>query len=404
MLIVQKFGGSSVADAARIKNVASIIAENYLYGHEVVVVLSAQGDTTDDLLAKAAELNASPSKRELDMLLATGEQQSIALMAMCLESMGLPVVSLTAWQVGLTTNTTYGSARIRRVDTERLRRELDKKRIVLVAGFQGINKFDDYTTLGRGGSDTTAVALAAALHADRCQIYTDVEGVYTADPRKVSGARKLEEITYDEMLELASMGAQVLMNRSVQLAKRYGVELEVLSSLVRKPGTKVKEAVKRMEEMKITGIAKDDDVARLTVRQVSDKPGSAFRVLNAVARAGINVDMIIQAAGRAGSGTNDISFSVAEDEAQAAYDALEAHKEAIGYDHVSVDTDIAKISVVGAAMMSSIGIAALVFEALNDEHINIQMINTSEIKISIVIDAASADRAVAAIHRRIFES
>ena len=393
-----------MADAARIKNVASIIAENYLYGHEVVVVLSAQGDTTDDLLAKAAELNSNPSKRELDMLLATGEQQSIALMAMCLESMGLPVVSLTAWQVGLTTNTAYGSARIRRVDTERLRRELDKKRIVLVAGFQGINKFDDYTTLGRGGSDTTAVALAAALHADRCQIYTDVEGVYTADPRKVSGAKKLEEITYDEMLELASMGAQVLMNRSVQLAKRYGVELEVLSSLVRKPGTKVKEAVKRMEEMKITGIAKDDDVARLTVRQVSDKPGSAFRVLNAVARAGINVDMIIQAAGRAGSGTNDISFVVAQNEADAAYKALEEHKDAIGFDHVSVDSNIAKISVVGAAMMSSIGIAALVFEALNDEHINIQMINTSEIKISCVIDAASADRAVAAIHRKIFES
>ncbi len=402
MLIVQKFGGSSVANAERIRNVAGIIAESFLYGHEVVVVLSAQGDTTDELLDKAAEINPAPSKRELDMLLATGEQQSIALMAMCLEGMGLPVVSLTGWQVGIHTDANYGTARIRRVDSERLRRELDKKRIVLVAGFQGVNKFDDYTTLGRGGSDTTAVALAAALHADKCQIFTDVEGVYTADPRKVPAARKLEEITYDEMLELASMGAQVLMNRSVQLAKRYGVELEVLSSLVRAPGTKVKEVSKNMEEMKITGIAKDEKVARVTVAQVADRPGSAFRVLNAVAKAGINVDMIIQANGR--DETNDISFVVAESDADAAAKALQERQSALGFDHVSLDKDIAKVSVVGAGMMSSVGIASLVFEALNDEHINIQMINTSEVKISCVIDATSADRAVAAIHRKFFET
>ena len=402
MLIVQKFGGSSVADAGRIRNVAAIIAESYLEGHEMVVVLSAQGDTTDDLLEKAAELNAAPSKRELDMLLATGEQQSIALMAMALEAMGLPVVSLTGWQAGVRTNTDYSAARINRIHTERLRRELDKKRIVLVAGFQGVNKFDDYTTLGRGGSDTTAVALAAALHADKCQIFTDVQGVYTADPRKVPGARKLDEITYDEMLELASMGAQVLMNRSVQLAKRYGVELEVLSSLVRAPGTKVKEVSRSMEEMKITGIAKDDNVARVTVMQVADRPGSAFRVLNAVARAGINVDMIIQANGR--DGTNDMSFVVAQADAEAAEKVLRQRQPAIGFADISVDKGIAKVSVVGAGMMSSVGIASLVFEALNDEHINIQMINTSEIKISCVIDAASADRAVAAIHRKFFES
>ena len=402
MLIVQKFGGSSVADAARIRNVAGIIAETFLEGNETVVVLSAQGDTTDDLLEKAAEINPDPSKRELDMLLSTGEQQSIALMAMCLEGMGLPVVSLTGWQVGIHTDAAYGFARIRRVDAERLRRELDKKRIVLVAGFQGVNKFDDYTTLGRGGSDTTAVALAAALHADKCQIFTDVEGVYTADPRKVPGARKLEEITYDEMLELASMGAQVLMNRSVQLAKRYGVELEVLSSLVRAPGTKVKEVTKNMEEMKVTGIAKDDKVARLTAVAVPDRPGSAFKVLNAVAKAGINVDMIIQADTTAS--TNDMSFTVAEADADAAYKALEDRKAAIGFDHVTVDKSIAKVSVVGAGMMSSVGIASLVFEALNDEHINIQMINSSEVKISCVIDAASADRAVAAIHRKFFET
>lgn len=396
MLIVQKFGGSSVANADRIKNVAGIIADSFLYGNDVVVVLSAQGDTTDDLLAKAAELTQNPSMRELDMLLTTGEQQSVALMAMCLESMGLPVVSLTSWQVGLRTDTRYGSARIRRVETERLRRELDARRIVLVTGFQGVNKYDDYTTLGRGGSDTTAVALAAALHADRCQIYTDVEGVYTTDPRKVPAARKLEEITYDEMLELASMGAQVLMNRSVELAKRYSVELEVLSSLVRAPGTKVKEDAKRMEEMKITGIAKDEKVARITVMQLPDKPGVAFRVLNAVSKAGVNVDMIIQANGREGS--NDMSFVVAAQDAARTQEAL------AGYEHVSVDEGIAKVSVVGAGMMSSVGMASLVFEALNDEHINIQMISTSEIKISCVIDAASADRAVAAIHRKFFES
>ncbi len=402
MLIVQKFGGSSVANAERIRNVAGIIAENYSFGHDMVVVLSAQGDTTDELLDKAAELNAAPSQRELDMLLATGEQQSIALMAMCLEAMGLPAVSLTGWQAGIRTNADHGLARIRRVDPERLRRELDKKQIVLVAGFQGVNKFDDYTTLGRGGSDTTAVALAAALHADRCQIFTDVEGVYTADPRKVPGARKLEEITYDEMLELASMGAQVLMNRSVQMAKRYGVELEVLSSLVRAPGTKVKEVTRTMEEMKITGIAKDENVARLTAADVADKPGVAFRLLHTLSKAGVNVDMIIQANGK--DGANDISFVVAQDHAGKAYDALMARRDAIGFDHISMDENIAKVSVVGAGMMSSSNIAAEVFEAFSDEHINIQMITTSEIKISCVIDAASADRAVKAIHRRLFET
>ena len=308
MLIVQKFGGSSVANADRVRHVAGIIADTYSEGHDIVVVLSAQGDTTDDLIEKARELNPRPSKREMDVLLSTGEQQSVALMAMALEAMGLPVVSLTGWQVGMETNTTYGSARIVRVSTERIRRELDKRRIVIVAGFQGVDRNDDITTLGRGGSDTTAVAIAAVLHADKCQIYTDVEGVYTADPRKVPGARKLDEITYDEMLELASLGAQVLMNRSVELAKRYGVIIEVLSSMVRKPGTKVKEVAKRMEEMKISGIAKDNNVARLVVVGVPDEPGMAFRVFNTMARAKINVDIILQSYGK--EGTNDISFTV----------------------------------------------------------------------------------------------
>lgn len=402
MLIVQKFGGSSVADTAKIKNAAAIIAETYLAGNELVVVLSAQGDTTDELLEKAAELNVSPSRRELDMLLATGEQQSIALMAMCIESMGLPVVSLTGWQAGMHTDAAYGDARIRRIDTERLRRELDMRRIVLVAGFQGLTKFDDVTTLGRGGSDATAVALAAALHADRCQIFTDVEGVYTADPRKVPAARKLDEISCDEMLELASMGAQVLMNRSVQLAKRYGVELEVLSSTARKSGTMVKEVTKDMEEMKITGIAKDEKVARITVEGLPDTPGAAFRVFGAIARQGVNVDIIIQANGR--DGRNDMSFTVAQADAEKAREAAMSRRGTIGFDDVSVDTDIAKVSVVGAGMMSNSAIAALVFEALNDENINIQMISTSEIKLSVILAQSQADRAVAAIHRKFFES
>ena len=400
MLIVQKFGGSSVANAERVRHVAGIIADTYAEGHDVVVVLSAQGDTTDELIEKAREINPRPSKREMDVLLSTGEQQSVALMSMALEAIGLPVVSLTGWQIGMETNATYGAARIIRVSTERLRRELDKRRIVIVAGFQGIDRNEDITTLGRGGSDTTAVAIAAVLHADKCQLYTDVEGVYTADPRKVQGARKLNEITYDEMLELASLGAQVLMNRSVELAKRYGVVIEVLSSYVRKPGTKVKEVAKKMEEMKISGIAKDNDVARVAVVGVPDTPGMAFRVFNAMARAKINVDIILQSYGKAG--TNDISFTVPIGDAEAAAAALEDVQEAIGFDHISVDTNVCKVSIVGAGMMSASGIAALMFEALYDAKINIQMISTSEIKVSVLIDKAYADQAVQAIHNRFF--
>ena len=402
MLIVQKFGGSSVANADRVRHVAGIIADSYVEGHDIVVVLSAQGDTTDELIEKARELNPRPSKREMDVLLSTGEQQSVALMAMALEAMGLPVVSLTGWQVRMETNGAYGSARIMRVSTERIRRELDKRRIVIVAGFQGVDRNDDITTLGRGGSDTTAVAIAAVLHADKCQIFTDVEGVYTADPRKVAGARKLDEITYDEMLELASLGAQVLMNRSVELAKRYGVIIEVLSSMVRKPGTKVKEVAKRMEEMKISGIAKDNNVARLAVVGVPDEPGMAFRVFNTMARARINVDIILQSYGK--EGTNDISFTVPYEDAERAAAALEELKESIGYDHLSVDTNVCKVSIVGAGMMSASGIAALMFEALYDAKINIQMISTSEIKVSVLIEKAYADQAVQAIHNNFLDN
>ncbi len=400
MLIVQKFGGSSVADAEKIRRVAGIIADTYDQGNDVVVVLSAQGDTTDDLLEKAAEINERPSKRELDMLLSTGEQISIALMAMCLEKMHYPVISLTGWQIGMSTNSDHGSARILKVDRERILRELDKRRIVIVAGFQGISRENDITTLGRGGSDTTAVAIAAALRADACQIYTDVEGVYTADPRKVPEAKKLDEITYDEMLEMASLGAQVLHNRSVEMAKRYGIELEVLSSYVRKPGTKVKEVVKKVEENKINGIAKDTNVARIAVVSVPDEPGVAFRVFNEMAKKKINVDIILQSYGK--NNTNDISFTVPLDDADRAEEALEACKASIGFDHVSVDKSVAKVSIVGAGMMSASGVAALMFEALSDAKINIQMISTSEIKVSVLIPKEQADLAVKAIHSKFF--
>ena len=392
-LIVQKFGGSSVRDAQRIRNVAGIIAETYLEGNDVLVVLSAQGDTTDDLIAKAEEINSHPSKREMDMLLSTGEQISVALCAMALESMGLPCVSLTAWQVGIQTTAVHGDARIKRIDSERVQAELDQHRIVLITGFQGMDRAGDVTTLGRGGSDTSAVALAAAFRAKLCQIYTDVEGVYTADPRKVSNTRKLEEITFDEMLELASLGAQVLNNRSVELAKKYNVELEVLSSLNPIPGTVVKEVTKDMEGMLIKGVAKDTDVAVITILNVPDEPGMSFRIFGLLAQKNINVDIILQSTGR--DGKKDISFTCAEGEAELAMRVL---KESAHFSDVSVDTTCAKVSIVGAGMQSHSGVASKMFEALSNNNINIKMISTSEIKISVIIDEADADKAVAAIH------
>lgn len=397
--IVQKFGGSSVADAEKIKRVAGIIADTYCEGNDVVVVLSAQGDTTDDLLEKAAEINPKPSKRELDMLLATGEQISISLCAMALEKMGLPVISLTGWQIGLRTNSNYGSARIKEVGAERIRRELDQRKIVIVAGFQGINKFDDVTTLGRGGSDTTAVSIAASMHADLCQIYTDVEGVFTADPRRVPGAIKLDEITFDEMLELASLGAQVLHNRSVEMAKRYGVNLEVLSSYIRKPGTLVKE-VTNMEDTKISGIAKDSDIARIALIGLADEPGTAFRIFRVLAKSGINVDIILQSIG--GDDTKDISFTVAKPDMETAVSALNESKEVLGFNDIKVSDKVCKISIVGAGMIKSPGIAALMFEALYDANVNIHMISTSEIKVSVLIDAEHADLAMQSIHKKFF--
>jgi aspartate kinase len=399
-LIVQKFGGSSVANAERILHVAEIITNTYKKGNQVVVVLSAQGDTTDELLEKAAEINPAASKREMDMLLNTGEQMSIALMAMAIEKLGFPVVSLTGWQVGMETTAAYGVARIKRVSGTRIQEELDQNKIVLVAGFQGINKYGDVTTLGRGGSDTTAVALAVALKADLCQIYTDVDGVYTADPRKVPGARKIDEITFDEMLELASLGAQVLHNRSVEMAKRYNMNIEVLSSFTGAPGTIVKEAVKKVEKTYISGVAQDKDIARLALVGLRDVPGVAYKVFNLLAREKINVDIILQSIGRADS--KDISFTVAGNVAEKAYRVLKDNQDALGYDHVDINQDVAKVSVVGGGMVDNPGVAATMFEALYEAHINIRMISTSEIKVSVLIGKEDTDRAVAAIHEKFF--
>ena len=399
-LIVQKFGGSSVRDAQRIRNVAGIIAETYLEGNDVLVVLSAQGDTTDDLIAKAEEINSHPSKREMDMLLATGEQISVALCAMALESMGLPCVSLTAWQVGIQTTAVHGDARIKRIDSERVQAELDQHRIVLITGFQGMDRAGDVTTLGRGGSDTSAVALAAAFRAKLCQIYTDVDGVYTADPRIVPNARHLDEITYDEMLELASQGAGVLHNRSVELAKKFRVDLEVLSSLERKPGTKVKEVTK-VEKTTIAGVAKDTSIARIALIGLRHNPGVAFQVFDLLSKHNINVDLILQSIGREDS--KDISFTVHEKDLEDAQEILTENQEVLCFDHIEVAGNIGKVSIVGAGLMTNCGMAARMFEALYEAGINIQMINTSEIRVSVLLDEGDVDRAVRAIHAKFFD-
>ena len=395
MLTVMKFGGSSVADLAHIRNVAQRCIEKQQAGSQVVVVLSAMGKTTDGLIATAKQITEKPSRREMDMLLATGEQVSVSLMAITMIQMGVSAVSLNAWQVPMHTTSDYQNARFKRIDTERIRKELDDNKIVIVTGFQGINKYDDITTLGRGGSDTTAVALAAELHADVCEIYTDVDGVYTADPRKIPKATKLKEITFDEMLELASLGAQVLNNRSVELAKKYNVELEVISSINPVPGTVVKEETK-VEGMLIKGVAKDEDVAVVSILEVPDVPGMSFKVFSLLAQKNINVDIILQSSGSAGC--KDVIFTCSKGEAETARAVLESNKTRFGTDKITVNNDCAKVSIVGAGMQSHPGTASTMFEALYSQNINIHMISTSEIKISVIIDKADADRAVAAIH------
>lgn len=399
MLIVKKFGGTSVGDKDRIMNVARRCAEEYAKGNDVVVVLSAMGKTTDILLQQAREINPKAPKRELDMLMTTGEQTSVALMAIALDSMGIPSISLNAFQVRMETTSVYSNARLKKIETERIRHELNSRKIVIVTGFQGINRYGDYTTLGRGGSDTTAVALAAALHADACEIYTDVDGVYTADPRIVPGARKIDEITYDEMLDLATCGAGVLHNRSVEMAKKYGVPLIVRSSLNDSEGTIVKEVV-NVERMLISGVALDDHAARISAMGLKDEPGIAFKLFNVLAKNNINVDIILQSIGR--EKTKDISFTVNEEDVEAAINLIQNNKERITVQNITSNTDVAKISIVGAGMTSNPGVAAKMFEALYNMGININMISTSEIRITVLVKRSDGQKAMNAIHEAFF--
>lgn len=400
MLIVKKFGGTSVANKERIYNVANRCVEEYRKGNDVVVVLSAMGKYTDELISMAEEINEKPPKREMDMLFTIGEQMSVSLMAMAFDKLGVPAVSLNAFQVAMHTTSVHGNARLKRIDTERVRRELENRKIVVVTGFQGVNKYDDYTTLGRGGSDTTAVALAAALHADACEIYTDVEGVYTADPRVVPNAKKLTEITYDEMLELATLGAKVLHNRSVELAKKYGVQLVVRSSLNRAEGTIVKEETE-MEGMLVSGVAVDKNAARIAVIGIKDEPGMAFKIFDLLAKKNINVDIILQSIGR--DGTKDISFTVSRDQMDEAVKALEENHARIKAQKIEADPTVAKLSIVGAGMQTHPGVAAGMFEALYNIGVNIRMIGTSEIRVTVLVDEKDVDKAMRAAHDRFIE-
>lgn len=396
MLIVKKFGGTSVADKEKLYNVANRCIEDYKNGNDVILVLSAMGKYTDELVAMAKDINPNPPKREMDMLFTIGEQMSVALMGMVMNDLGVPAISLNAFQVPMRTTSTYGNARLKSIECERIQNELEQRKIVIVTGFQGINKFDDYTTLGRGGSDTTAVALAAALNADACEIYTDVDGIYTADPRKVPKARKLEQITYDEMLELATLGAGVLHNRSVELAKKQGIKLIVRSSLNNTEGTIVKEEDIKMEKTLVSGVAADKDVTRIALIGLKDEPGVAFRLFNHLARHNINVDMITQARGR--DNTEDVSFTVSIDNADEAAEIVERHFRE--YEKLEVAKNMSKVSIVGAGMVSHAGVAAKMFEALYDERINIHLISTSEIRVSVLIDEKHTERAMNAIHEK----
>ena len=400
MLIVKKFGGTSVADKERIFNVAKRCIRDYQNGNDVVVVLSAMGKYTDELIAKAKEINPNPSKREMDMLFTIGEQMSVSLMAMAMDALGVRAISLNAFQVAMHTTSNYSNARLKKIDTERIRRELDDRKIVIVTGFQGINKYNDYTTLGRGGSDTTAVALAAALHADACEIYTDVDGVYTADPRIVPNARKMEEVTYDEMLEMASLGAKVLHSRCVEIAKKYGVELLVCSSLNRNSGTMVREKTK-MEKMLISGVAADKNVAKIRVAGLGNDPESTFRLLNLLDRNNLNIDVMIQSLGK--DGTKSVSFTVAKPDMLRTIDVLNDNKDSLGIKKLDYDENVAKISVIGAGVRSHSGVAAKMFGALANAGINTEMITTSEIRITALINEAYADQAMRAIHETFLE-
>ncbi|PUU88529.1 MAG: aspartate kinase [Halanaerobium sp.] len=396
-LIVQKYGGSSVANPELIKNVARRVIEGYEEGNQMVVVVSAMGDTTDHLIDLMGDITDDPDPREVDMLLTTGEQVSIALLTMAIHSLGYPAISLTGSQMKIKTNEKHNQAMITDVDTTRLRKELAENKIVIVAGFQGVNDNQDFTTLGRGGSDTTTVAVAAAMNADRCEIYSDVDGVYTADPRIVENASKLDSISYEEMLELANLGANVLHPRAVELANNYNLDLYIASSFNKTMGTIVRGDESMEGKKNVVGAASDLGEIKITVERVPDEPGIAGKMFKALADAGVNVDMIIQNLQR--DELNDITFTINQEQEKLAVNVLEKIKEKLKFDNYTIDRDVAKISIVGAGMQSTPGIAARMFSSFGENNINIEMITTSEIKISCLIKKEEADRALNVIHK-----
>jgi aspartate kinase len=405
MLIVQKFGGTSVANPERIKNVASRVAKYRAQGSQVVVVVSAMSGVTDNLIKMAKELTPLPNEREMDMLLATGEQTTIALTAIALHSLDVPAVSLTGAQAGIVTDGVHTKAKIANITPKKVHAQLDEGKVVIVAGFQGQTSEGQITTLGRGGSDLTAIALAAALKADLCQIYTDVDGVYTADPRIVPKARKLAEISYDEMLELAGLGAKVMQSRSVEFAKKFGVIFEVRSSLNDNPGTIVKEETRSMEGVVIRGVTLDKNQAKITLVGVPDRPGMAARVFSAIADANINVDMIVQNIGHTPDApATDLSFTVDKPDLLKATKVIDSLKAEIGFREVLADEKIGKLSIVGVGMRSHPGVAAKMFETLAGAGININMISTSEIKISVIVELAKGEHAVRVVHDAFLET
>ena len=394
-LVVQKFGGSSVGTPQKLRAAAQRAVDEFRAGWGVVVVVSAMGDRTDELISMARQLHPEPDPREMDMLMAVGEQMSIALMAIAIHALDCRAISLTGAQAGIRTDSVSSKAKIKTIDTSRLRRELDDGQIVIVAGFQGVDADDNITTLGRGGSDTTAVALAAALEAQRCDIFTDVDGIYTADPRKVPNARRLDKMDYDETLELASLGARVMHSRAVEIAKRFSVPFRVRSSADKSEGTLVTN-IRDMEQVDVRGAALETNEAKVTIRDVPDKPGVAATIFGAIARAHVNVDVIVQNV--SAQGTTDLSFTVATSDVPAARRAAEELAAELGTGQIEVDENIAKVSMVGVGMRSHTGVAEKMFEALAREKINIQMTSTSEIKISVVIDAEGGERALQALH------
>ena len=395
-LIVMKFGGSSVGDAERMKRVAGRIVEAKRSGHRCVVVVSAMGDTTDELIDLSRELNPNPPAREMDMLLANGEQITMSLLAMAINHLGEPAVSLTGWQAGITTEEVHSKARISNIEPSRIQAALDRGNIVIVAGFQGASESGEITTLGRGGSDTTAVALAAAIKADLCEIYTDVDGIYSTDPRIVKNARKLNEISYDEMLELAHLGAAVLHPRAVEYAKHNDVTLVVRSSFNHNEGTVVKGDVVLEQGIVVSGIACDKNVARISILGVEDKPGILAKVFTALADASVNVDIIVQSGVQFGKA--DFSFTTAKSDAEKAMNVIKNIRSEVSYDESTSETDLVKISIVGAGMVSNPGVAAKMFDVISQRGVSIKMVSTSEIKVSCVIDSAKLQEVIVALH------